>query len=94
MQGVSRKAFSLLCRKKDGKEDEGKVRKVREPKKKVQEAGEEDGEWETIQGSRQKAKVLNKQEIKHGNHTGSPCRAAMTAWCCCMAASREEISDL
>ena len=58
MQEVS----CLSCRKKDGKEEEGKVRKVREPKKKVQEAGEEDGEWETIQ--RKQAKVMNKQEIK------------------------------
>jgi hypothetical protein len=51
-----------LLRKKDGKEDEAKVRKPREPKKRVQELLEDDGEWETI--TRKPTKVLNKQEIK------------------------------
>lgn len=52
-----------FCRKKDGKEDETKVRKVREPKKRVQEVVEDDGEWETV-GPGKPAKKLNKQEMK------------------------------
>ena len=52
----------LFCRK-TGKEEEGKGRKVREPRRRAQEAEKpDDGEWETIQ--RKQTKVLNKQEIR------------------------------
>ena len=47
----------LTHRKKDGK-DEGKVRKVREMDKPL----DDDGEWETIQ--RKTTRVMNRQELK------------------------------
>ena len=56
---------SLQFRKKDDK-DEGKVRKIREAKRKLRELerplDNEEGEWETIQ--RKSTRVLNRQELK------------------------------